>query len=397
MEAPGTSKTAPIARHFGMDWLRIAAFGLLILYHIGMVFVPWGFHVKAPEPVAWATLPMLALNPWRLTLLFLVSGYAMRAMLARDPAPGRFLRERTARLVPPLLFGVAVIVPPQSWVELVTQHGYARDYWTFWTRDYFRLGTLNDIILPTWNHLWFVGYLWLYVLGLVLIVLLPGGERAQRLFDRVFAGTRVLWLPATYLLVTQVIVFQRWTDHHDVVSDGVAHLAFFPAVLFGFGLAGSVPVMAWLKRLWLPAAILAAASCSVAIAIEIVYADTRLPWAVGRTMLAARQIQCWMTIAALIGLADRFLNRDHPARTTLAEAVFPFYLVHQTILIVAMYGLIRADAPNFVSFPLLIIATAGGCWLFYVMGRDISWLRPLIGLKPALASRTGSAREVATA
>ena len=27
-------------RHFGMDWLRIGAFGLLILYHVAMVFAP---------------------------------------------------------------------------------------------------------------------------------------------------------------------------------------------------------------------------------------------------------------------------------------------------------------------------------------------------------------------
>lgn len=53
-------KTHLTGRQYGLDWLRIGAFGLLILYHIGMFFVPWGWHVKAAEPVEWAGWPMMA-------------------------------------------------------------------------------------------------------------------------------------------------------------------------------------------------------------------------------------------------------------------------------------------------------------------------------------------------
>src|SRR5437868_4203734 len=72
-------------RHYGMDWLRIGAFQLLILYHVGMAFVPWDFQVKdADPPIAWATILMLLTNPWRLSLLFAVSGYASAALFARQ-------------------------------------------------------------------------------------------------------------------------------------------------------------------------------------------------------------------------------------------------------------------------------------------------------------------------
>ena len=66
--------TAMTGRQYGLDWLRIGAFALLILYHIGMFFVPWGWHVKAAVPVDWAVWPMMAVNPWRLMLLFVISG-----------------------------------------------------------------------------------------------------------------------------------------------------------------------------------------------------------------------------------------------------------------------------------------------------------------------------------
>ena len=180
------------SRHYGMDWLRIGAFALLILYHTGMVLVPWPFQVKTAHPLQWVTIPMLATNAWRLMLLFVVSGYASRALLARSPGLIDFVAGRSRRLLVPLIFGMAVIVPPQSWVELTTQHGYTRDFIWFWTRDYFRFGALDGVILPTWNHLWFVVYLWLYTI--VLTALVASKVRIQPLFDRIFAGDRALWV-----------------------------------------------------------------------------------------------------------------------------------------------------------------------------------------------------------
>ncbi|MBC7042349.1 acyltransferase, partial [Salmonella enterica subsp. enterica serovar Enteritidis] len=95
-------------RHYGMDWLRIGAFAILILYHVGMVFVPWGYHVKTAAPADWVAIPMLLPNAWRLMLLFLVSGFASQMLLARSPGIGRFLANRNARLLLPLLFGMAM-------------------------------------------------------------------------------------------------------------------------------------------------------------------------------------------------------------------------------------------------------------------------------------------------
>ena len=61
-------------RRYDLDWLRIAAFGLLIGYHVGMLYVPWSFHVKSEYSGGpGLTALMLASNPWRLSLLFLIS------------------------------------------------------------------------------------------------------------------------------------------------------------------------------------------------------------------------------------------------------------------------------------------------------------------------------------
>ncbi len=373
-------------RHYGMDWLRIGAFALLILYHVGMVFVPWGYHVKTAHPADWVAIPMLFTNAWRLTLLFLVSGFASRVLLARSDRVGTFLRNRTARLLVPLAFGMAVIVPPQSWVELVGKHGYGHDYWWFWTRDYFRFGALDGIILPTWNHLWFVVYLWVYTLALAAAAMLP--VRLQPAFDRVFGGRGALWVPLAYLILFQVVLFRRGIETHDLVGDGIAHLAYFPAFLFGFGIAGSRAAMASFARMWLPAGILALAAYGVVGGCEAGWPGNAVaPHWIREAVAVAREVQTWASIAALIGVAGRFLNRDHPWRATLTEAVFPFYIIHQTAIVLGEWMLLPLHLPAAAEFAILVAGTVAACWTFYLAGREIGWLRPLIGLRPAARAK----------
>ena len=378
-------------RHYGMDWLRIGAFALLIFYHIGMVFVPWGFQVKTAHPANWVAVPMLLTNAWRLTLLFVVSGYASRALFAKSASVRSFLGNRNIRLLLPLLFGIAVIVPPQSWVELTTQHGYTASFVSFFTHDYFRFGKLEGIVLPTWNHLWFVVYLWVYTLALAAMLALPRLAGAQAAFDRVFAGARVLWVPVAWLLVFNLFLFRRTEDTHDLFHDGIAHLAYFPAFLFGFGLAGSKPVMAALARLWRLSAMMAIVCYLIVASVELAYPGFAIPpKLVSELFRIAREVQCWASIAALIGIAERFWNRDTSWRPMLTEAVFPFYIIHQTVIVVVEYWLLPLHIGPVAEFAILVPATVAGCWAFYLIGRQIGWLRPLIGLRgkqPRDASR----------
>ena len=372
-------------RHYGMDWLRIGAFGLLILYHVGMVFVPWGYHVKTEHPLDWVTIPMLASSAWRLPLLFGVSGFASAMLLARQGGRiGAFLGSRTPRLLLPLAFGAAVIVPPQTWVELVTQHGYAKDYLTFWAGNYFTAGTIDGIIVPTWNHLWFVVYLWVYTLLLGLLLLLPASWRGTlgRLAGRALSGPLVLLVPLALLYVRLAIHWPGPEETHDLVHDLHAHEAYFGLFLFGFLLARSDLVWAAIRRWWRVAAVLAVVGYAVVAALNILYfAGVRWDLWGGLTSAVFRDLQGWNAIIALIGIADRYWNRDHRWRATLNEAVFPFYVVHQTVIVVVGYWLIDQGIPPAVQFTVLVAATVAGCWAFYLVGRSITPLRPFIGLR----------------
>ena len=371
-------------RHFGMDWLRIGAFALLILYHIGMVFVPWHWHVKIAPTIDWVAIPMLATNGWRLALLFLVSGYASAALFGKLGGAGAFVRSRSARLLIPLAFGIVVVIPPQPWIELMGQHGYARGLLHFWTADYFRFGALDGIILPTWQHLWFVVYLWVYtMLAAVLLAVVPVGTRAK------IADAVARWLNGWGLLIVPMLwwiaVYAAFPDHdetHALFDDGPSHLHYLMAFGAGWLLRVRPLLFGAVARCWKVAAVLAIlAFVPVAWAEWTWPGDTIAPDWVFAPYHVARQVQGWATIVALVGIAERFWNRDHPKRAMLAEAVFPFYIVHQTIIVVVGWWLLQGRVAALPAFLILVAATVAGCWAFYLGGRRIGWLRPLIGLQ----------------
>ena len=369
-------------RHYGMDWLRIGAFAVLIFYHVGLVFVPWNYHVNAPDPVEWGLLPMLVPSAWRLMLLFVVSGYASRALFAKHGGrAGPFLRNRTLRLVVPLVAGTLVITPPQLWAELVVKHGYAQGYGWFWLHDYFDFRRIAGLFVPNWQHLWFVAYLWVYTMGLGIALALLPGQRFQHWFDRVFSTPWGLALPILWLFAVRLWLVPAQGETHEFLNDAPAHLPYLPAFLFGFGLRGSLGAMHAIARWWKVAALLALAGMAGVLAIQTQYLHAPAPEWVMQWFRGFRAVQAWASVIALIGIATRFGNHDHRWRPMLTEAVFPFYIIHQTVIVVGAMWLVHSAVPMGAQFALLSAATIVGCWLFYLIGRRVRWLRPLIGLR----------------
>lgn len=376
--------TRPVPRHYGLDWLRIGAFLLLILYHSGMAFVTGEWLVKVAR-IEWLAFPMLFLSPWRLAVLFIVAGYASRALLARLGNLDRFAQERTRRLIVPLLFAMALIIPPQSWVNLRVNHGYTEGYWHFLTHEAFRFDPYDGVTLPGWEHLWFVFYLWLYTMFLAagLALLAPRfGAWATRQFDRLGSGSRLLWLPLLYFVPARVAITFTTGESHGLFDDWLSDAIYLPCFLFGFGLAGTRALWPAIERLWRYALALALASYAVLAAIEVAYpSDAVPPHAVMALNRAAMAAMLWSMSLVMLRLADTLLNRDHRWRAPLSEAVFPFYIIHQTIIVVTAWWLLPRALPAPAAYAIVLGATAIGCWLFYRVGRDIPFIAPVIGLR----------------
>lgn len=376
-------------RHYGLDWLRIAAFAVLILYHIGMVFAPWDWVIKTNHSYSALIAPMSLVTPWRLALLFAVSGYASWHLLSKMGDATAFAMSRSKRLLIPLAFGMAVLVPVEMWIR-VAEVGYPHGYWRFWLHDYWRLGEYYGRLFPSWEHLWFVAYLWTYTMLLAAALAWRTARNVELIagvIDWLMHGWRVLWVPAALLTCAKISLLFLVEEEHGLLRDWGGHAQYVPMFLAGFLLAGSPGLWPALRRVWKGALLLSVVTGAIVVAVEHSYPGETVPphWVMAGER-AAQVTMGWAMTVALFVLADLYWNRDHRWRRSIAEAVFPFYLIHQPAIVLITWLSLPLKLNAWVEFGVLLAGTGTACVLFYLLGRDIGWLRPFIGLGPRVSA-----------
>ena len=107
-----------IRRH-DIDALRFLVFSLLIVYHTALLYMDgWNFHMHSSYATDALNMPLVFINRWRMEIVFLISGVscAMMTLTSR----GAFLWRRIKRLLLPLLFGMAIVIPLQPYCEGVS-------------------------------------------------------------------------------------------------------------------------------------------------------------------------------------------------------------------------------------------------------------------------------------
>ncbi len=377
-------------RLFFLDWLRICAFFVLILYHVGMYYVGWDWHVKSVDASS-AIEPLMRLSsPWRLGLLFLISGVASSFMLARISAAS-FMRRRSVRLLVPLVFGMFVIVPPQPFLEVVEKVAYAGSYADFmrlYIRAYpgFCRGT-DCLVLPTWNHLWFVAYLWVYTLLLGTIVL-AWGARFKATAARVGAmltGWKLILLPLALLATIRMLLVSRFPTTHALFDDWFAHADFFTLFLIG-------ALVAHHQGFWQEVARLRWAALGIALAC---WACTNIYFAIPDNLISDAHVDVlrpimriayaaceWCAIVAACGFARQHLQFDSDKRRYLSQAVFPVYILHQSLIVVFAHYMKPMRFQPGVEALILVVLTLTVSFGVFEIVRRVGVLRPLFGLAP---------------
>jgi len=369
--------TPPASRRADIDWIRVAAFGLLILYHVGLVYAPWDWHVHSPHTFEILRYAALITNPWRLTLLFLVSGIALRLM-SRKYLPGQVLKARLARLVPPFLFGVLVLVPPQAWIEAIEKGSFHDSLLAWWLGEFSLTGLRNGVPL---NHLWFVLYIGVYSLIAVGLLALPRlMQFLQDGLEGALRGWRLLILPILYLALIRQLLFAHWGLSNHLTADWYNHAMSLGVFGLGFLLALRDQVWRNFERLrWAFLAVMVTA-LPLLIALEAHPGGMAFAGSVKNSMFAIDQ---WATMGTVLGFASRHIRQaDGPVLRYLTDAVFPCYLAHQTILVICAHLLKGANLSAGLEASLLVLATLGGSLAVYEVVKRINLIRPLWGLKP---------------
>ena len=373
-------QTNQLARRHDLDWLRVLVFGVLIFYHIGMLYVAnWDFHYKSQYLSQPLEGLMLLVNQWRMPLLWVISGISIRFVLQKVSA-FRFVTVRSLRLLLPLLFGILVVVPPQLYVEMTGKGELSMSYWQFYQLffdlDHPAFAKYQDGIVPhiDVNHLWYLRELWTFSLITLCLSPLLNSSLVQAGVDWLANKTGMLglyFLPLVPLIVVSMVL----PEDRGAIG--------FVFMLYGYLIGWNVNLWEQIKRHRRTFLSIAVASyIAILFAYFIVWLNPMLKalwWAEWLGLVAL--FNAWSGVLALLGFAAVYLNKSSAKLSYLNDAVLPYYILHQTFIVVLAFLLSPMQLGPVFEPLIIIVGTFTGCIVSYEIIRRVTLLRPLFGLK----------------
>lgn len=353
-------------RLYYLDWLRVLAFSILLFEHCAELFVPWNFWVKNAEVSSALGYVITFLKPWRMPLLFMVSGAAVFLACKRKSSM-EILKERSIRILLPLVGAMFLVIPPQIYFIRI-QEGYQGNFWQFYWSvfdfSWFPQGNLH------WLHLWYLGFIFGFTLLVIPFLPKMKNEKVNRFLNRLDIGLKhPLLLITLGLLMSLPYYFINST----ITKGNLAQLSFyFPYFLFGLTVFLRTHIQENVKQHAKAYLILAICTTGALYALSFVRYDGVLlvkqavndqhkPFGI----FALQTLNTWLSVLAILGYAIKFLNFKSRKLTYANEAVYPFYILHQTVIVAIGYYIVQMDTSLPWKLLLVTILSFGSIWVFY--------------------------------
>ena len=342
-------------RRYDIDWLRVIAIGLLLIYHVAIGFQPWGImigFITNDKPWSSLWMPMMMLNIWRIPFLFFVSGMGVYFSMQHRNWKA-LIQERSLRILLPYVFGMVCIFPVSVFILQQYYH---------WDLGY----SANA------GHLWFLGNIFAYVVLLSpLLYYLRKNQNGKFVMGLKKMLSHPLGLiPVVGLFIGEVLIIKpnpyelyAMTWHGFVLG----FLAFF--VGFCFVLCGDSFWNMLLTWRWL--FVVLAVGLFV---VRLLVLGLKTPG-----YLLVIESDCW--IFSVLAFGNKYLN--HPGKTLsyLSQAAYPVYILHMIFLSLGSWLIFPLALSVPLKFVMVLVFTFAGCFGAFEIIRRVSILRPLFGLK----------------
>ena len=364
-------------RQYYIDWLRILLILSVFLFHVGMIFNSWPWHIKNDQQYGGLLKnSMTFLHYWRMPLLFLLSGAGTCFALGKRTS-GQYLFERFKRLIIPLVIGMFTLVPVQVYIEKVSQYRSLLDFYPHMFEGIYPTGNFS------WHHLWFIAYLFVIALFISpFLGFLRGALFARFTFwiEGIVTGRLALNIFIIPMLLSQILLRQFFeVDTHDLVHDWASMSFYIIFFLAGFILLPNKNITEAIRkqRFWY----LAESVASTVIMFKL--PGLAGSGTTGETIWEVSSIfVAWSCGITAIGFAKQYFNRDSKLRKLANEAIYPFYLLHQPVIVVVGYFMVHWDIPVFWKVVFITISSfAIIAGLYWFLIRPINLLRIVFGLK----------------
>ncbi|ETR67454.1 MAG: acyltransferase family protein [Candidatus Magnetoglobus multicellularis str. Araruama] len=358
-------------------------FGIFVLciFHTAMIFVLWPFHIKNNTLDSYLSIMNVFIGIWHMPIMFFVAGAsAWFSLTFREPS--EFIVERFFRLIIPLIFGTLVLIPPQVYFERLQEGILYENFWTFYPHFF-------DGIYPdgnfSWHHLWFLAYLFVISVIAIPITRIIDTRRTSpwicqlAIFANRPGGIFLFGLP---MALSEAILRPFFPQGiKDIIHDWANVSFYLICFVYGYLMISDIRFGTAINRHRRIAMIL-----GTILTIVICY------YSIARTHLSSHSytmffhllcgfnIWCWMIV--ILAYVRESFSHTTPVLTYLNQAVLPFFIIHQTMIIVLGYFIVAMDWTISTKFWYILVGSIASVWLLYeCLIRRVSVFHIIFGIK----------------
>jgi glucan biosynthesis protein C len=369
-------------RQHYVDWLRVIATIGIFLFHNAKPYDYGDWHIKNVQTTLGATQFAEFMNMWMMPLFFIISGASIYYSLKRRNG-GSFLKERFFRImVPWLLTGMFLMGPVQVYLERLSHGEFSGNFFQFFPHYFDGLYLFGGNFAWMGMHLWYLMFLSAFSV-IFLPLFLPRTKTGTSPLQSVAAKLgrlpmlAFLWVPvavAALLSKAAGLTVTEQAGSWDVLSYAV----FF---MLGYVLFASAGLQEAVKKhgRWflLAAVVFSALHLVLKFYVRPAFYDT----------IDVRLLATWGWIVGLLWLGGRFLNFTNRFLAHVNEMVLPFYILHQTVIIVIAYFVVQTSlAIPFKYSITAVISFVAIVALYELLVRRIGVLRFLFGMRKKAAA-----------
>src|SRR5574341_649154 len=358
-------KTKNTQRRYDLDWLRVFGILLVFIYHSTRFFNLEDWHVKNSVTYFWVEVWNEFASSWMMPLMFVISGASIFYALGKGGA-GKFIKDKVMRLLVPLVVGAFTHASLQVYLERLTHGEFTGSYFEFIPHYFEGIYGLGGNFAWMGLHLWYLAVLFVFNIVFLPLFLALKSKISTRLLGKL---TDILAIPGlVYLFALVILLSWKLIKSNSLLGfDGFGwnlgvYISFF---LAGFVIFSSERLRQSIRKLrWLSL-------------LGLITFTSLLILGESHTDLIA-----WFFILASLGFGANHLNFSTPWLKYANEAVLPFYILHQTVLLSVGYFVVQWHIPDLVKWLVIVpisFTIIMGVYEYLVRRNNI--LRFLFGMK----------------
>jgi glucans biosynthesis protein C len=390
VSASSASTARGLVRLYYLDWLRVLGILAVFVYHSTRFFNMEDFYVKNPTWYPWVEVWNRFATAWLMPLMFVISGASLFYAIGKEEGgikgAGTFVKDKALRLLVPWLVFVLTHQSLQVYLERVSHGQFSGSFFQYLPQYYPGNLDLNGA------HLW---YLWLLFLFSVILYPLMRWFKGRGRDVLSKLGTLLALPGAVYALALPAILLAALLDYGTTEHNaGWIFIVYLWLTLAGFLVVSDDRLQARIQRLrWLslPIGLILVGSSIFLLTLETGPAFGTWGYALG---WGSRALGSWCCVLAAMGFGMRYLNFSNSFERYANEAVLPFYVLHQTVLLTVGYFVVQWPIPDLFKWVIILVTSFTVIMVIYeFLIRRFNVMRFLFGMKPLSKQPAARSRE----